>query len=469
MPKLIDQIEPYGNGDFSMLDMDAHGKGGWRVVADLTARDNIPNLRRTGGMMVRVKSNGKYYVLGDSLDNSTWTEETFNGTTADPDYFGVTLVRRFVSPSGSDANDGKSAGAPWLTVQKALSDIPNKYSANIAIFLAAGTYTETKLVMNALSLDGKRTVSIYGTMSTASSAVVDAGSSLVAPYRQTWEQTIAPWATAYDDNLDFTYAYSDLITSVSFTGSPMVQGSDHTTGVVRTVGNAQGTKIGRSTALFSALANVANESADVLKFYGCHFAVANESLNTSFAVCSFASSAEVNVTNIQEIPDLVSCKCAPSTITYQSPNALIRSGAELTNVYANQFTVASMGGTWNVVQKGANFVAVDAGVVGLGIDTYNASAIVSLTRGRKITLSESRITGALSLEDGTHLESGANVSLERAGVPVSVMGGSSAIDISTASATNTSVAGDEITVGDAGTFALADLPVVAMFDRSRAS
>lgn len=50
------------------------GQGGFRTVATITDRNNIPNARRKEGMIVMVKSPRKFYQLGPSLLDADWYE-----------------------------------------------------------------------------------------------------------------------------------------------------------------------------------------------------------------------------------------------------------------------------------------------------------------------------------------------------------------------------------------------------------
>ena len=48
------------------------GKGGYREVADIEERDDIPLERRSEGMMVYVQDEGKIYILEGGLENADW-------------------------------------------------------------------------------------------------------------------------------------------------------------------------------------------------------------------------------------------------------------------------------------------------------------------------------------------------------------------------------------------------------------
>lgn len=67
------QIKPLNGGTFSVFE-DTDGYGGYRCVADLTARDAIPTtgLFRKVGMVVSVQSNGLSYQLVGGTANANW-------------------------------------------------------------------------------------------------------------------------------------------------------------------------------------------------------------------------------------------------------------------------------------------------------------------------------------------------------------------------------------------------------------
>lgn len=63
-----------------------YGRGGWRTVADITARDAITSDRRIVGMVVRVLDsdglgNQAFYTLSGGITNSDWIEDEFGGGT----------------------------------------------------------------------------------------------------------------------------------------------------------------------------------------------------------------------------------------------------------------------------------------------------------------------------------------------------------------------------------------------------
>ena len=67
---VTDIIVPLGS--FPVAE-DSDLKGGYRPVADVTARDAIPANSRKAGMLVRTQSTGDTWVLGAGLTNGDWT------------------------------------------------------------------------------------------------------------------------------------------------------------------------------------------------------------------------------------------------------------------------------------------------------------------------------------------------------------------------------------------------------------
>lgn len=61
-----------------------YGRGGFRVVSDVTARNAIASYLRSSKMWVLTESDGKVFELGAGLTNSDWAEKTFSGGTPSP-------------------------------------------------------------------------------------------------------------------------------------------------------------------------------------------------------------------------------------------------------------------------------------------------------------------------------------------------------------------------------------------------
>jgi hypothetical protein len=93
-------IAPTDTNDIFATQDETYNRGGFRTVADLTARDAITPDRRLEGMLVRVLSNAKFYTLSGGITNSNWVEEAFSGGTAGAMVYkgDITLPAHFPTP-----------------------------------------------------------------------------------------------------------------------------------------------------------------------------------------------------------------------------------------------------------------------------------------------------------------------------------------------------------------------------------
>lgn len=74
--EVIATIRPKNSGSFAIVE-DSDFLGGYRAVADSTARMAIPSIRRKHGMMVYQQDDGKHYILDSDL--TTWAVYTGGG------------------------------------------------------------------------------------------------------------------------------------------------------------------------------------------------------------------------------------------------------------------------------------------------------------------------------------------------------------------------------------------------------
>ena len=80
-------IAPTDSNDTYPVTDSIYGKGGYREVADITARDAITTARRREGLMVYVIASGLVYVLVGGIDNINWqpfSSGTSNAITSSP-------------------------------------------------------------------------------------------------------------------------------------------------------------------------------------------------------------------------------------------------------------------------------------------------------------------------------------------------------------------------------------------------
>ena len=102
-------IAPSDTTDVYPTHEDVYGKGGFRPVADTTARDAIPNERRKEGMWVKVLADGKVYTLSGGIGDEHWVEQTMGGGSIDED-----TTYYVDGTTGDDANDGLT----WVTAKQ---------------------------------------------------------------------------------------------------------------------------------------------------------------------------------------------------------------------------------------------------------------------------------------------------------------------------------------------------------------
>ncbi len=100
------------SGSFPIVDLN-YVKGAPMIVADATARDGIPSLRRTIGMEVTVISPLGRWRL--ESDQTTWTEVVASGGAAISD-----VDVGYLRSDGNDTTGDGSPGAPFLTAQAAV-------------------------------------------------------------------------------------------------------------------------------------------------------------------------------------------------------------------------------------------------------------------------------------------------------------------------------------------------------------
>src|ERR1700690_1260415 len=89
---------PAGSGGFPLLS-DQDLQGGWRVVANQTARDAIPTLDRIVGMLAYSVADGYGWQLIGGITNSNWMPAG-NGFTAGGDLSGTSTNQTVIKING---------------------------------------------------------------------------------------------------------------------------------------------------------------------------------------------------------------------------------------------------------------------------------------------------------------------------------------------------------------------------------
>jgi predicted RNA-binding protein associated with RNAse of E/G family len=158
---ILAQLVPTSPDDAYPTHAAEYGKGGARSVADLTARDAIPALRREELMTVGVIANGKTYRLVGGITNDCWLEVSggvwgeITGDLADQDDLQAAL-------NGKDA-----VGAAAAAQAAAAADATSKANAAQAAAIAASVPTSRKVNGKALSADITLTASDVGAAATS--------------------------------------------------------------------------------------------------------------------------------------------------------------------------------------------------------------------------------------------------------------------------------------------------------------
>jgi len=145
-------VVPFDTDDIYPTHDEQYGKGGFRAVADTTARDAIPDERRTEGMLVYVVADATTYQL--EADLTTWDTYSPGSTThydigffwpGQPDdgefILEFEMVRAVTFASGLTNSKFKIKTNPTATMTFALSK--NGSSIGSVAFSTSGTPTVT--------------------------------------------------------------------------------------------------------------------------------------------------------------------------------------------------------------------------------------------------------------------------------------------------------------------------------------
>ena len=140
-------IAPSDSTDTYATQSEEWGRGGWRTVADITARNAITADRRKIGMLVRVFDGGtgteKFYTLVGGIADGNWTEQNFGGSApTNMATVSTAAVTYYVRSDGNDANDGlaSDSGHSLLTIQAAINKLPQHINHAYVVDIGAGNF-----------------------------------------------------------------------------------------------------------------------------------------------------------------------------------------------------------------------------------------------------------------------------------------------------------------------------------------
>lgn len=128
---IVDILRAKNNGQFPLVE-DIDQLGGWRVVANSTARDAIPTGKRKVGMWVATVNDSKVWALVGGIDNANWQEVVFGGGAT-----GLNIMRQdilfaagatiLVDPiNGDDSESNPGTTTPVKTIRAALARVPSR-------------------------------------------------------------------------------------------------------------------------------------------------------------------------------------------------------------------------------------------------------------------------------------------------------------------------------------------------------
>lgn len=164
--EVINTLGPKNAGTFPIA-KSLETLGGFKSVANNTARDAIPAARREEGMWVRTNDTGKIWALGAGLTNGDWAEVVFGGTSGSARFLVVGAAAQFIYVNPTTGNDttgnGLTAGTAYATIQRAINDIPDRFVTDVVVQLAAGSFAGQNVSVSVLPgfRTGSTTANIY--------------------------------------------------------------------------------------------------------------------------------------------------------------------------------------------------------------------------------------------------------------------------------------------------------------------
>lgn len=191
----------HNNAQLPLVDQ-SQVKGGFQTVADITARDSFPTAKRKEGMLFNVLSPYSWYQLIGGVDNDKFVETKINTISPSTD------IDLYISTTGNDTTGDGSSGTPYLTLGRAVDDIPG-FVADITIrfyFIGIFTMSEWDNVKYKLSTKTYSNVRIewYGDVE-----VIEAGISLAEKATNTCEYTASKAGVTVTENQWRGYFISD--------------------------------------------------------------------------------------------------------------------------------------------------------------------------------------------------------------------------------------------------------------------
>lgn len=125
-------IAPTDSADTFAVTDELYNRGGYRSVADTTARDAITADRRKAGMLVKDIATGKFWTLTGGILNANWAEVLFGAQINDAETNSTTVtwsvnqIKGSITTAISDIVSGAGATLDTLNeIATALANDPN--------------------------------------------------------------------------------------------------------------------------------------------------------------------------------------------------------------------------------------------------------------------------------------------------------------------------------------------------------
>lgn len=138
---IVAPIRPYDSADRYPTHEDQYGKGGYRVVADITARDAITDDRRSVGMRVHVISTARDYRLVGGTANANWVEVGTDGDDTLREDLASEVADKGASLVALEQGGTVQDAVKWVTPQM-FGAVGDGVTDDYAAFAAATAYCE---------------------------------------------------------------------------------------------------------------------------------------------------------------------------------------------------------------------------------------------------------------------------------------------------------------------------------------
>lgn len=157
----------HNNDELPVVDQ-SQIRGGFHQVADIAARNAFPTAKRKEGCLFNVLTPYSWYQLIGGVDNDKFIAVQI------PRISGATDIEIYISATGNDTTGDGTVGNPYLTLSRAIDDVPEIVADILITFnFGAGTFVFADTEKLKLSQKSYSNVQIefVGTMTTVEAGV----------------------------------------------------------------------------------------------------------------------------------------------------------------------------------------------------------------------------------------------------------------------------------------------------------